>query len=125
MTEQKERGGELPMEKEKMTPEKIIQKISEITGLSNLEIDPEQPVLYNEKGELRYFVTKIIWENTPRDDGKYHGVSFWYDSAAGKQTRLDFKDFNNIIVKFEWNGNKVGDTIEVDEEEGLEVIAYW
>ncbi len=124
MSEQKERGSLEEAESRPMTKEEVLQKIQEISGIQNLEVEPTG-LIYNDKGELIYLVTKTIWNEKPDEDGIYHGIAFWFDSAANKNSRSAFREFNNIIVKIDWKGKKKGEIIEEDEEEGEEVIADW
>ena len=106
MSEQEERGGE-PQVENKMTEAEVLQKIREVTGRNDLEICPET-VLLNKQGKVKSLGTKTIWNETPDENGVYHGVAFWYDPASGKDGRLHFKEFNNIIFRVDWTGVKKG-----------------
>ena len=123
MSEQKDRG-EPQVESQLMTEGKLIQKIREVTGHGGLEICPET-VLRGERGEVTSLGTKTIWNETPDENGVYHGFAFWYQPAEEKENRRWFKEFNNIIFRVDWTGVKKGEVIEEDKEEGQEVIADW
>ncbi|MFA5413513.1 MAG: hypothetical protein WC348_03160 [Patescibacteria group bacterium] len=123
MSEQRDRE-EPQVESQLMTEGKVIQKMHEVTGRSDLEICSET-VLHGKQGEVKSLGTKTIWNKTPDENGIYHGFAFWYEPAEGKENRRWFKEFNNMIFRVDWTGVKKGETIEEDEEEGQEVIADW
>lgn len=111
-------------ESKSLTPESVLARMREKSGMEQLELDNVH-TLYDDEGQLLSCATKIIWDAAPNEDGAYHGVSFYYESSSGKAGRRAFKEFGHIIVRLDWIGNKISDVIELDCEDKAEVIFDW